>query len=63
MGKNENLLKNKEIKYYYSFKMINQNYLTFKLKLNINYKKKNKDKLYSISKIRILKKIDKIVIC
>ena len=45
MVKNENYLKNKETKYIFSFIMINQNYLTLKLAQNINFKKKNKNKI------------------
>jgi len=62
MGKNGNHHKNKETKYFSSFIMINQNYLTFRLKLNTNFRKKNKDRTYSIFKTKISKKIDKIVI-
>ena len=62
MVKNENYLKNKETKYIFSFIMINQNYLTLKLTHNINFKKKNKNKILLTFKIRIWKKIDKTVI-
>ena len=62
MGKNGNHHKNKETKYFSSFIMINQNYLTLKLMHNINFKNKNKNKILLTFKIRIWKKIDKTVI-